>query len=376
MRSDVELYAVAELIENTGYWLQQSNPHLHARKLRLMQQKVSERSESSTDPNLTFLDHFLSTYINRLWSNLAVDFTYESGGPGKEVLGKLFQNIGKNLVDLSDALRQENLKKYYDALLGLTSAYRRTLLELREKESDMRREKQTFGTIRNPASMRSGKKPLYKILEESKAITQSEYQLAGGAPSNYFFDIDKLLSKPRYVNIVSEYFIKEINDVMRVDRIDKLAFIEKHVGTVGALPLMSSIISKSKMEGFIIRIWKDVTIGEIKGSPAVQPRKGEHIGIVSDVATVGQSIKRAVEGILRYEVESPYAFVLYDREQGAKRVLKKDNVDLRAILTRSELEEIGFIPKERESSEDPPLDTENMNTIPPAEWKARIWGEV
>ena len=375
LKNDLELYLTTELIENTGYWLKQPDPHPHARKLRLMQEKISELSKSSDDQKLIFLDHFLSTYINRLWNNLAIDFTYESGNPGKEILGRLFQDIGRIFTELADALRQLDLKKYYNSLLNLTYAYRKSLLELDKKRIEIQRIKFKTGTILYPETMDPEKNLLYKIIEESGAITQSEYQLAGGAPGNYFFDIDKLLSKPSYVDTVSEYYTKEIKEVLRFGKIEKLAFIEKDIGTVGALPLMSSIISKTSLDGFIIRIWKDISIGKIKGSLNALPINGEHIGIVTDVVTAGKGIEKALEGISTYarergiEVETPYAFALYHRGQVDKEVFEKNEIDVRVILTHNELERIGFIPNKDEPPGNPRLDEEKMNTIPPAEWK-------
>jgi len=361
LQSEEELYVVTELMENTGYWLRQEPAN--ARRLRVMQERLSKLASSSLDANLVFLDYFLSGYVQRLWKNLAIDFTYESGGLGREVLVKLFKDIGEGLENLADALRSKDSAKYHDTLLKLTSAYRSSIDLVSEKEKVIREEKVVLGTICNPKAMEPEKRELYEVLEKAGAITQSEYTLASGWPSRYFFDIDRLLSKPEFVDTVSKYYSKEIEKARRETRIDKLAFIEKDVGTIGALPLMSSIVLKTGIDAFAIRLWKDVLIGRVKGSVGTEPAPGENIGLIGDVATTSKSLRDAAQIIRDYGAETPCAFVLFDREQGAKQILDRYKIHLRSIVTRSELERIGLIPH---PSKDPVFD---QDVIPPAEWK-------
>lgn len=364
------LYVLVEIMENTGYWLQK-DPRTHARKLKLMQKRISELTRFSSERRLVFLDHFLTNYVDRMWNNLAVDFTYESGNPGKNILDGLLRNVGKTLVDISNSLREGDIKKCEKALHDFASAYAGALREVSEKKEEIRKVKVISGKIEKPEAIKPEKLELYRVLQESGAITQSEYTLAGGAPSRHFFDIDKLLSKARYVDVISEYYAKEINALKNENKIDKLAFIEKDIGTIGVLPLMSSILIKTKMEAFIVRLSKEAIIGKIKCSYGAEPKKSERIGIVSDVATTSKGILDAAEAIRESGAKPLYAFVLYNREQGAERILEREGIDLKAILNRSELERIGFISPAKEHDFEP----KEANVIPPPDPKIKRYAK-
>lgn len=343
MSDEVDLFMFTEIVEDASYWLQKQPEN--SRILRLMQYKIRRLAESSSNTDINFLDDVLGLFINQVWNNLAVDFTYQSGSPGRKIRITLIKKIGKVLGHLAKYIREG--KDYHQVLVQLFNLYKKSLSEIREKEHIIEGEKPNIGKVKDWNKVPPQLERFCHVLEESGAITQSEYTLAGGAPSNYFFDTDKMMSKPKYVEIISDYFAKAIRTVMNNNKIDKLAFIEKDVGTIGILPLMSMVISKTELSAFIVRLRKQITIGKIKCSLGIEPKPGEVIAIVSDVATTGEGIIATANAIREKGALTPFAFVLYDREQGARQSLERNSIFLKPVTTHTKLAKLGPVPTDR-----------------------------
>lgn len=343
MSEDINLFTFLEILEDSSFWLQEEPEN--SRILRLMQEKLKELAESSSSKDLRFLTDFLNSYINQLWSNLAVDFTYQSGSPGRKILMSLMRGIGKELNNLATSIRRG--EDYHPVLVELSGLYQATLSEIHRKENLIRDVKVSIGKVTRPDQVPIKLEKFCNVVEQGGAITQSVYTLAGGSPSHYFFDADKIVSKPEFVETLSRYYAREIRKVAKRHRIDKLAFMEKDVGTIGILPLMGLIISKTKMNGVIIRVQKQVSIGKIKSSLGTEPRAGEVVAIISDVATAGEGIIKAASAIRSRGARVTFAFVLYDREQGAKQTLAKNGIELRSVATYTKLEKIGLVPPKK-----------------------------
>jgi len=310
-----------------------------------MQYRISRLAKVTSSEDVIHLNTFLSLYINQLWNNLAVDFTYESGSPGKEILLRLVKKVGKELNNLSNQLKKG--RDYGIVLRRLSNIYAVSLSDIRKKEREIASVHKTIGAVRDWDDVPPRLRAFCHVLQEGGVITQSEYTLAGGFPSNYFFDVDKMLSKPEYVEDAADYFAKEIQEVRCKNRITKLAFIEKEVGTVGMLPLMSLIIFMTRIDGFVVRLGKQVSIGKIKSSFGCEPANGDVVAIISDVATAGEGILAAAETIREKGASAPFAFVLYDRDQGARERLQKNGISLRTVVTHKELNDLGLVPSEK-----------------------------
>ena len=343
VRDEIDLFTFSELLEESSYWLQKEPEN--SRIIRLMQQKVNKLAEGSSNKDLRFLASFLSAYVDQLWNNLAVDFTYQSGNPGREILMTLIRRIGKELELLAVKIREKG--DYNLILLRLSSEYQETLSEIYRKEDVIRNVAVTIGKVTDYGKVPAELRKFGQVVEQSGAITQSRYTLAGGCPSDYFFDADKMMSKPEFVEVLSDYYAAIIKKSEIEHKIDKLAFIEKEVGTIGILPLMGLILSKTGKDGVIVRLQKQVNIGKIKSSRGTEPKQGEIVAILSDVATAGEGITEAAAAIRSRGAEVHSAFVLYDREQGAKEMLKKSDVELHAVATYSELRRFGLVPAEK-----------------------------
>jgi orotate phosphoribosyltransferase len=362
-----DLVAVTGLLENTGASLVRE-PTERPIVLRLLQRRVSDLASVSKDEYVIFLGRFMENYVRKLWGNLAVDFTYESGSTGKKILSNLLVEVGQTLISMAGSLRQRKIEDFQKSLNTLTIAYDKAVREINEKKELIQNEllkEVRYGRILHPEEIDEGRKELFEILQESKAITKSQYNLAGGAPSEYFFDIDKFISEPRFGETISDYYAKIIRETTEKDPLDMLAFVEKDIGTIGLLPHMSLILAKTKLNGFVVRISKDVSIGKIKCSPDFYPKPGNRIGIVSDVITAAEGVMRASRAIGDLGAETPYAFVLYNRSQVSSHTLEENGIRVRAIMERSDLIRIGFIEDKPEMN----FDSDEAKVIPTASWK-------
>jgi len=330
----ISLYNITSIIEDAGDLL---NAHpRNTRILRLMQEKINDLIYETKDEEIIFVVDFLNNYIDRLWFNMAVDFSYEAGDQGSYIFNNLIKNVGLTLIDLVNAIRIKTpQKKYieiYNNMLKLSNLYRKALYELQEKETNIGIS--IPSKIKNWDIIDVDQRELFKKIEECGAVYQSEHALAGGVPSYYFFDIDKLITNPESISVIAKYYQEEISRVQSNGiEIDKLAFIEKNVGTIGVLPIMSNIITMTKIPGFVVRFRKDFLIGEIKCAYNQEPKEKESVLIISDVLTAGGGIIKAKNIISRYSPNISLAITLYDREQGAKELLKKRyDIDVKSII--------------------------------------------
>lgn len=378
LRKTIWLYNVTVIMEDAAdmFYYEPRN----SRILRLMQTRLNEISPDIQDEDIILIIDFLNNYIDRLWFNMAVDFSYEAGEQGKDIFDELIQKIGIRIKSLIKAMHEKDPQikklKIYSELLKFTNLYREKLyeLEIRTKGLDISQPTK----IKNLDSIPPKKLELYKILEKYGAVNQSEHALASGTKSNYFFDIDRLLSDPESVQIVSDHYADMINEMQSKGKvIHKLAFIEKSVGTIGVLPLMSFIISKVKIPGLVVRFRKDFQIGQIKSGYGQELKEKERVAIISDVLTGGTGIIKAMNIISGYKAITAYAGVIYDRGQGAKeKIEKKYGIEVKSIIDSEELLRVFGIPKDEEFDFNPDTNLE-ADIIPLARWKVeRIRDEL
>jgi len=157
-------------------------------------------------------------------------------------------------------------------------------------------------------------------------------------PFPYVINIDKNLSDPKRCKAVSNAFLKKIKEVDKRERIDKLCFVEKKKGPVGALPLLPLLVEKTGKKACIYRPHTDHKI-KFSGLP---PEPGENICIVYDLVVSGDGIVDTANSIKRFiknkypkkDVNPGYAVILGDlREESKKYVGNKDTkVEICPIL--------------------------------------------
>lgn len=146
-----------------------------------------------------------------------------------------------------------------------------------------------------------------RILE--KGLRSSKYLLVRGKDSPYYYDIDDELSRKIYTDKVSEWYVLTIKRLKKELKVDRLAFIEKESGPIGAILLQALIIQKIGIPGFVIRVRRRVLLAAFKGDYSIG--KEDKVLLISDVVTSGgtviQSIKKIEE--LRMRVVGVVALV-------------------------------------------------------------------
>lgn len=195
--------------------------------------------------------------------------------------------------------------------------------------------------------MNNREDPLVAVIRKYDMVSKSNWALARGMPSRHFFDMDKGTYSPESIRVIASEYVEKIKEIRaKKPEINRLAFIEKDSGTVGALPLMSEIVSQTEIDGAIIRLRKEMSLVNHKGAKLAD---GNSVVIVSDVLTSGESIEKASQIIRRHGAKVPYALVLYDREQGGKKRLDQSGIEVETLRTRKQLVESGDVPGEPEA---------------------------
>ncbi|MCX5726583.1 MAG: orotate phosphoribosyltransferase [Candidatus Saganbacteria bacterium] len=167
------------------------------------------------------------------------------------------------------------------------------------------------------------KEELKKLLKEH-AIKLGEFTLASGAKSNFYIDCRKVTLHPAGAKLIAKIVLDKIKG-KKVDAIGGL--------TLGADPIVSSVVALSDIPGFIVRKKEKEhgTKQKIEGIIG----KGWRVVIVEDVATRGTSAMQAIEAAEEAGAKVVKVIAVVDREEGAAEALA--NYDFDPIFKKSEL---------------------------------------
>lgn len=169
------------------------------------------------------------------------------------------------------------------------------------------------------------KDQLMKLLKENDVIKFGDFTLSSGKKSDYYVDMKKAITEPEILECAA-YLITEKID----DSIDKIAG-----PALGAVPIATatSLISKKPM--LMIRKEKKSygTSKQIEG----QLNENDNVIIVEDVTTTGGSLLKAIDVIEDNGGNIVKAFVIVDRQEGAKETFEKRNIIFEPLLTIDEL---------------------------------------
>lgn len=149
-----------------------------------------------------------------------------------------------------------------------------------------------------------------------------------------YFDSDLYLSEPRNIKRVLQWFREEFRRERAAHgSIDRIAFVEKEDGPVGALTLKDLLSWSTTTPTVVIRRGRkgpalrvkfrhaglvravDDRARSMAGKPFCQNGRHERVVLVSDVATTGMTIFESIDVIERTGGQVKAAFVLYDRQE-------------------------------------------------------------
>ena len=162
-----------------------------------------------------------------------------------------------------------------------------------------------------------------KDLIREYAYKKGEYILSSGMTSSHYVNCKPLILTSVGLNLVCDEMMSHINT-------NCVAGL-----TLGADPLVSGLVVKG-LSGLIIR--KEPkghgTASQVEGP---LPPIGTTITVVEDVTTTGESSLKAVKVLWKLGYHVNRVVTIVDREDVAKDRFLQDGIELRSLLTLSEL---------------------------------------
>jgi orotate phosphoribosyltransferase len=127
------------------------------------------------------------------------------------------------------------------------------------------------------------------------ALAQSAHIMTGGTMSSYYIDLDTLLTNHRQAGHICERMARLIRDIEAYTSIDRLVFIERDAGPVGAVSLLGALTSETEYDALIVRTKRLVRNSTIKPYQKLDP--GLSVILVTDVVTGGGHLRHAVQAL-------------------------------------------------------------------------------
>jgi orotate phosphoribosyltransferase len=158
---------------------------------------------------------------------------------------------------------------------------------------------------------------------------KGEFKLRSGQISNEYFDKYLFESDFELIKEIAKRAVK-----MLPKKFDCLGGLE-----MGGIPIATMISHYSRKKTLFIR--KDAKEYGTRKYAEGGDVKGKEIVIIEDVVTSGGAILDAVKKLRNDGAIVKKVICVIDRESGGKEKLKENNLDLKALFTKSELEKYG-----------------------------------
>ncbi|HEY6258853.1 MAG TPA: orotate phosphoribosyltransferase [Xanthobacteraceae bacterium] len=168
---------------------------------------------------------------------------------------------------------------------------------------------------------------LLEIIKAQSLLTGSEFTLASGQRSSFFFDMKKTMFHPEGAALAADIIFEMIAGDADVQAVGGLE--------IGAIPIAVAVAARSwpsrPISAFFVRkAPKDHgAINLIDG----QFRPGAHVILFEDVTTTGGSVMKAVRAVRDQGGTVKKIVTIVDRGEGAAENLKKEGLELVAIFT-------------------------------------------
>ena len=161
-------------------------------------------------------------------------------------------------------------------------------------------------------------------------LRDTEVKLASGASSTFYFDMKRTAFHPEGASLIAQLILNQLTDV----NVNYVGGLE-----MGAVPLVACVVQHSfpdrSVGGFFVRKQpKDHgTRRLIEGLRHDESLAGKTVVLLEDVTTTGGSVLKAVSAVQEEGASVPCVITVVDRLEGASDNLKRENVDLKAVLT-------------------------------------------
>ncbi len=183
--------------------------------------------------------------------------------------------------------------------------------------------------------MKDKRKELLDLLKKKSFNERWDppFRLHSGATSPYYIDCKPTTNSARGMALIGELIFEKIKD-LDVKAIGGL--------TMGADPIAHAVALTSFLHGkpinaFCVR--KETKDHGIVKSIEGDVRPGDHVVIVDDVITTGESTTKAIRAATEFGLEIVKIIVLVDRQEqgGRERILKEaPKADFYSVFTLSE----------------------------------------
>ena len=163
-------------------------------------------------------------------------------------------------------------------------------------------------------------------LFKANCIKFGDFILTSGIRSPIYVDLRALLSHPKEFKLIIEKSIQVVREL----NFDFICGIES-----SGIPLTTAL--SLELEVPMVYVRKKVKGHGLMKAIEGEPKKNCKVLIVDDVVTTGGSIARAVETLKSEDLAVSDAYVIVDREQGAKEKLASMGIELKSLTTLTEL---------------------------------------
>ena len=157
------------------------------------------------------------------------------------------------------------------------------------------------------------------------AYRKGEFTLSSGKKSEHYVNCKPVILTGRGLELVSYAMLEHIETTCVAGL------------TLGADPLVSGVALVSKGSGLIIR--KEPkghgTASQVEGP---LPPIGTEITVLEDVTTTGVSSLKAVKVLRSLDFNVNRVVSIVDRGEGALELFDKENIELRSLVTISDLD--------------------------------------
>lgn len=161
------------------------------------------------------------------------------------------------------------------------------------------------------------------------AFSGSMYRFTRGIKdgiTDLFFDLDISSNNPNSLKHIIDWYTTAINNlIIKYGQINRVAFIEKDSGPVGAITLISAVIQKINIPAIIVRVRRRLPQNLIKGD---LENNVKNVILVTDVFTSGGGIRIAIKKLRKHNINTK-AVVFYinrSEEEYTQRVEKEIGV--------------------------------------------------
>ncbi|MFC7204771.1 orotate phosphoribosyltransferase [Haloferax namakaokahaiae] len=165
---------------------------------------------------------------------------------------------------------------------------------------------------------------LIAALRAANAVQFGEFELSHGGTSNYYVDKYLFETDPKCLKLIAEAFAERVADD------EKLAGV-----ALGAVPLVAATAVETG-KPYVIARKKAKEYGTAKRIEGAL-EDGEHVTVLEDIATTGQSAVDAVEALRDAGAVVDRVIVVVDRQEGAEELLAEHNIELQSLLTADDL---------------------------------------